>query len=263
MRGDAVVVDTETTGLEPGSARVIEIAMVIAGDDGTVETLFHSYVNPECPIPEEITKITGITNEMVASAPKFAEIAQDVAHILSRAEAMIGQNPWFDRGMIAAELVRAKVDVRWPVLVCTKRTWDIYEPREQRHLTNAYKRFVDRAGFEGAHGALADATACARVICAQIREFGLQDKEWRDWDPEQKTWWGPSSHILWKDSVLVMNFGKHKDQLVHTVDRGFWRWVQSKDFPEHVKVLADYMTDVAKPDITAEQLASWAYGRFS
>jgi len=255
----AIVLDTETTGINPITSRITEIAIV---DYDSGEHLLRSCINPECPIPPEITKITGITDETVANAPVFAALAGDIAMIISSAEVLIGQNPWFDQRMLVAEFARDNVIFieTWPMLICTKRIWDIYEPPTQRHLTNAFKRFVDPAGFPGAHGALADTMACRAVLQAQVKTFGLEGKSWDTFDPEQKTWWGPSNHIVWEGGILRINFGKYKGEPCHAVDRGYWRWLTNQEFPEHVLVMADYMTIVASNIITDSELATWAYG---
>lgn len=254
----AIVLDTETTGFSPHEERITEIAIQNFETD---EILLHTLVNPEKEISEEITKLTGITNEAVADAPKFGEIAAVVADIISQSEAMIGHNPWFDRGMLAASFARCGIMVKFPILICTKRMWDKHEPREDRHLTNAYKRFVHRDGFEGAHGALADTRACGAVLKRQIEEFGLTGLSWQEFDPEQTKWMGPTNHVIIVDGVLVFNVGKNKGTPCHLVEKSFWRWLCSKDFPDHVKELADYLT-VVKPNATADELYGFAYGRW-
>ncbi len=255
----AIVLDTETTGLSPNTSRITEIC-IVDWDSGAV--LLRTYLDPECPIPEEITKITGITDETVLGAPKFHEIAGDIASMISSADVVIGQNPFFDKGMLMAEFARTDKAVAWPLLVCTKRLWDVYEPREERHLMNAYKRFVDRKGFEGAHGALADTMACRNVLMAQIAEFGLQNIPWDEMDPERKLWWGPSAHVLKKDERLICNFGKNKDKPIAEVDVGFWRWIKERDFPDHVMMVAIKMIDFTESDRAnlSERIHTWAAG---
>ena len=254
----AIVLDVETTGVNPHQDRVIEIAIV---DFDTGDTLLHSLCNPEREIPPDITELTGITNDMALAAPFFHAIADEAARQITLADAIVAHNPWFDQRMISAELGRLGLAVRWPILICTKRIWDLNEPREQRHLTNAFKRFVSKDGFEGAHGALADTTACRQVLLAQLKEFDLEGKPWNELDPEQTTWFGPSNHVLWSSGILVVNFGKHKGRPCHEVERSYWEWIRSQEFPEHIMVLADYMSVVAPADLDADRLATWAYGR--
>ncbi len=253
----AIVLDVETTGFSPDNDRITEICIA---DFDTAEILVHTYVNPGIPIPEDVTKITGITNEMVAEAPPFFEVCPGVVQAITGREVVIGHNPWFDRGFVCAEVRRAGSEIQYPLVICTKRTWDIYEPKESRHLTNAYKRFTGK-DLVGAHGAKVDTLGCLEVMKKQLEEFGLVGKPWAEFDPEQKIWWGPSNHIIWKDNVLYLNFGKHKGTPLHLVERSYWNWVLKQDFPEHVMVAGDYLTMVARPGITAGELAAWAYGR--
>lgn len=253
---NAIVLDVETTGFSPHADRITEIAIL---NFRSGEVLMKTYLNPERRIPEDVQKITSITDEMVASAPYFAEIADQLAIIISTASAIIGYNTQFDRGMIAAEFARhaAKtpgfVAPAWPTLVCAKRQWDLREPREERNLTNAYRRFVSPKGFVGAHGALADANATRDVFLGQQFAFMLESVEWAELDPEQKTWYGSSGHFVWKDGVLTCNFGKSKGQSAHVVERGYWQWIWRGDFPEHVKQLADWMIYVG-PRYTEDEL---------
>jgi DNA polymerase III subunit epsilon len=256
----AIVLDTETTGLDPKICRITEIA-VVDFDSGAV--LLRTYIDPECPIPEKITEITGITDVTVAGAPKFADIAPQLHALIQNAEAIIGHNPFFDKGMIAAEFERINnlmTPPIWPILVCTKRVWDVCEPREERHLMNAYRRFVDRAGFEGAHGALQDTNATREVLKAQLETFDLVGKPWDELDPERKLWFGPSSLILLKDGQLICNFGKNKGIPVVDVDTGFWRWIRERDFEDHVMMVAIKMLDFAnmRSDARLEALNTWA-----
>jgi DNA polymerase III epsilon subunit-like protein len=275
----AIVLDTETTGFSPHQHRVVEIAVV---DFETGDTLLHTYLDPGEAIPEDASAVHGITWDqptykakdgtekpatMVKGQPTFDTVALELATIIQGAEAIIGYNPWFDRGMIAGEYRRLAQSTpgdvptpRWPTLICAKRQWDLNEPREQRHLTNAYKRFVDQKGFDGAHGAMADTTATREVLIAQIFTFGLEGKSWEEFDPDQKRWCGPSDHVIVVDGVLVCNFGKYKGRPCHEIDLGYWRWIAGQDFPEHVKTIGDYC--VVKKGPTADELYGFAYGRF-
>lgn len=257
---NVLVLDVETTGLSDMTDRVIELAIM---DYETETTIVHTLINPEILVQPEITELTKIANADLETAPKFAEIAEVAAKAIGESEIVVGYNPWFDKRMMSAEFKRLRLLVEWPRLICAKRIWDVYEPREQRHLTNAFKRFVDRNGFDGAHGALADIRATRHVLLKQIEEFGLQDKSLHEIDPEQATWWGESSHVVWNDGVLHVNFGKHKDKPCHTVDRGYWDWLSNQDFPKHVRELACYIITYRDGSPRPEDLATWAYGHLS
>lgn len=237
----AIVLDTETTGFDPALDRVIELAILTWSPDSKIaaETLFTSHFYPSRQLPDEIVKLTGITDAVLASAPLFVSRAAEIKNLIEQAEAVLGYNPQFDKSMIDGEIRRAGLTaIRWPTLVCAKRLWDAHEPPPKRDLTGAFARFVDAGGFAGAHGALADTRATADVLRAQFALFSLYGTPWAELDPEQRLWWGPSHHVLVIDGVLIVNFGKHSARPVDEVDDGFWRWLQGKDFPGHVKELA-------------------------
>lgn len=261
----AIVLDTETTGLDAVNHKIIEIAIV---DFETDQVLLETYVNPGVFIPEEITKITGITDTDVEGAPSWAEIFEQVSTIVQGADAIIGYNPYFDQGFIDSENMRmaTPVKVKWPTIICAKRIWDAYEPREERNLKNAFKRFVNHDGF-AAHRALSDVRATREVLRSQMDHFSLHGKSWEEFDPQRKNWWGPSFHVLIDEEAgaLVCNFGKNKGKPVHDIEDGFWRWLIEKDFPNHMMGLALKMRELIPLWNESENLrkALWAWAKDS
>ncbi|MCZ2100234.1 MAG: GIY-YIG nuclease family protein [Chitinophagales bacterium] len=92
------IVDIETTGGIPGRDSITEIGIVLY-DGHKIQKTFTSLINPECAIPYEITRITGITNEMVADAPKFYEVAKQVIELTQDA-IFVAHNVRFDYNFI-------------------------------------------------------------------------------------------------------------------------------------------------------------------
>ncbi len=99
-----VAVDVETTGLKPLQQRIIEIAAIRFRGGKEVER-FESLVFPERRVPGYITKLTGITDEMVAAAPRFADIALDFERFLGTS-LVVGHNVGFDISFLNAEMAR-------------------------------------------------------------------------------------------------------------------------------------------------------------
>jgi DNA polymerase III epsilon subunit-like protein len=95
-----VFLDLETTGLNPQGDKIIEIAAVVWGEDGKRE-VFHSLVNPGFPIPLYIKRLTGIDDEMVAEAPRFAELEDQLAKIMS-GKVAVAHNAVFDLSFLKA-----------------------------------------------------------------------------------------------------------------------------------------------------------------
>lgn len=106
------IVDTETTGTDWAVDRVVEVAVITT--EGGIETGRKSWlVNPGVPIPAAASEIHGITNADITNAPRFAEIAVDLAAFIGEHQCA-GYNARFDRAMLLAEYLRAgSVPPRW------------------------------------------------------------------------------------------------------------------------------------------------------
>lgn len=97
---DYLIIDTETTGLSPEYDELIEIGMLLIKNN-TVIDYYHSYVKPIGEIPEFITSLTGITNEMVADAPSISDIICDILNFIGTNH-IVGHNVNFDIWFIKA-----------------------------------------------------------------------------------------------------------------------------------------------------------------
>ncbi len=95
------IVDIETTGGIPGKDRITEIGIVLY-NGASIQDTFSTLINPECSIPYEITRITGINNAMVADAPKFYEVAKKVVEMTQNA-IFVAHNVRFDYNFIREE----------------------------------------------------------------------------------------------------------------------------------------------------------------
>jgi DNA polymerase-3 subunit epsilon len=101
-----IVLDTETTGLDPASGdRVIEVAAIELFNFMPTGRTFHKVIDPEQDVPEEATRVHGFTAEMLRGKPRFAEIAEEMLAFLGEAE-IVAHNAPFDFGFLDAELVR-------------------------------------------------------------------------------------------------------------------------------------------------------------
>ena len=100
----AVLFDTETTGLEPLKGdRVIEVAALELFNDLPTGETFHRLIHPERDIPAEATRVHGMTLDDLATAPRFAEIADDMLAFFGDAP-LVAHNAVFDFGFLNAEL---------------------------------------------------------------------------------------------------------------------------------------------------------------
>lgn len=147
-------VDLETTGTTAAFDRITEIGIVLVDDYGVTE--WSSLVNPGRPIPPMIQSLTGISDQMVRTAPAFAAIAGQVAGLLD-GYVFIAHNARFDHGFLRSEFERVGMAFRPPV-VCTVRLSRRLYPEHKRHnLDSLIERHRLVIAERDRHRALGDA----------------------------------------------------------------------------------------------------------
>lgn len=162
---DAVfaVVDVETTGSRPGAGdRITEIAVVVVGPGGRMETAYEGLVNPEHPIPPAVTRLTRITNEMVRDRPIFAEIADEVLSALA-GRVFVAHNAQFDWRFVESELRRARALRLDGPRVCTVRLARRLVPEVKHRGLDSLSRYFG-VEIDGRHRAGPDARGTAAVL---------------------------------------------------------------------------------------------------
>lgn len=237
-----IVFDTETTGTNPRADRIIEIACLKVHPDGKREQ-FLRRINPGIPIPPASTAIHSIKDADVAGAPRFREIAGELATFLAGSD-LAGYNiAGFDLPVLRAEFLRAGVafEVSQRRLVDSQR---IFFAREPRHLAAA-ARFYCQSEHVGAHGALADAEMTLRVLEGQLERYAelprsvgqLHDLFCAGIDQDMD----PEGRIRLVNGEPTINFGKNRGRMLRDLGReepGFLRWILKGDFSEPVKTIA-------------------------
>jgi CBS domain-containing protein len=164
---DALVIDTETTGLDPARARVVEIAAVrLIGGRLTTDTPWRSLVNPGEPIPPSAIKVHGIDDAAVADAPAFPAVAADIATMLDGA-IVIGHALGFDVAVLKREFARAGLAWSPPRTLDTRLLAEIAEPGLAGHSLEGLAAWL---GIDviGRHSALGDAQTAARIFLALL-----------------------------------------------------------------------------------------------
>lgn len=154
------IIDVETTGGSPGQSKITEIAIYIHDGEKIIDE-FASLVNPEMEIPKFVMHLTGISQEMVATAPKFHEIAKKVVEITADC-VFVAHNVNFDYSMIRHEFKSLGYDYRRPQL-CTVRTSRQLLPGHESYSLGKLARALS-IQVDGRHRAGGDALATAKIF---------------------------------------------------------------------------------------------------
>jgi len=168
------VFDTETTGIpkHPNAKdgvqpRVIEFAGVIVNKRGTVLEELSLLINPEQPLEEIITKITGLTDEDLAQEPTFVEVAPQIRAFFDKADAVLAHNLPFDSNMLNLEATRNNLEP-WPwltkLMICTVQE-HAEEWGRRPKLTELYEHYAGKP-LAQTHRAMDDTKALAFVAKA-------------------------------------------------------------------------------------------------
>jgi DNA polymerase III epsilon subunit family exonuclease len=174
------VVDVETTGGSYyRSDRIVEVAVVIVRNGEPAES-FESLVNPCRPIPRGVSRLTGISNDMLLDAPLFDHIAAEVKGLLDT-RVFVAHNVAFDWGFVNEELDRA-TGYRLSVdRLCTVHLAKRLIAHLPRRNLDALSAHYD-VRIENRHRALGDAAATAKVFARMLDELGRQGiHTWREY----------------------------------------------------------------------------------
>jgi DNA polymerase-3 subunit epsilon len=262
-----IVFDLETTGLDLVKDRIIQISYIKVSPDKTEkrESLF---INPERPIPVEVEKLTGITNDMVKDAPTFKQKAAELNKEFSGCDFCGYNSNRFDIPMLSEEFLRAGINFDFDKcrLIDAQA---IFMRQEKRTLAAAYKFYTGHRMEDDfrAHRADQDTEATYCVLKGELDMYApghLDDPDRTPLHNDMDELAEFSKHndnvdfagrIVWKDvldkdgnPVLdekgkpkrheVFNFGKHKGKDVQEVlrrDPGYYAWIEQSDFTLNTK----------------------------
>jgi DNA polymerase-3 subunit epsilon len=261
-----VVFDLETTGLDLVKDRIIQISYIKVYPDGNEER-GDELINPERPIPQMITELTGISDDDVKDKPTFKELAQTIADKFTGCDFAGFNSNHFDVPLLAEEFLRAGIDFDFSKCRLIDAC-NIFRKMERRNLAAAYKFYCGRKMEEDfeAHRADQDTEATYRVLMGQLDKYapGANEDEEKVLENDMdklaefsktnnnidfagRIIWGElkdrnGKTVLDKDGnpqmVEVFNFGKHKGLPVADVlrmDPGYYSWILAGDFTYNTK----------------------------
>ena len=157
-----LVLDTETTGLDFGSDRIIEIGIVELKDNVITQNYFHEYINPEKNISLSAQKIHGITNEFLIDKPTFNSIAQKFLKFI-KDDTIIIHNADFDISFLNRELQNCGYDKIKNSVVDTIKLAKKEFPGQTVNLDSLCRKLSIVNTRQDYHGALLDANLLSKV----------------------------------------------------------------------------------------------------
>lgn len=243
--------DLETTGINVGIDRVVEISVVKVLPNNKTE-IYTKRINPTIPIPPRSTEIHGITDEMVKDAPTFKDIAKELNQFFGNSDLAGYNSNKFDIPLLVEEFLRADVDfdLKGRKFVDVQ---NIFHKMEPRTLHAAY-RFYCQKDLINNHSAEADAMATFEILKAQLDRYQgvkIKNREGQLVEPivndmgalsnfsEQQNNADLVGHLVFNDKKQeVFNFGKHKGKAVELVfaqEPAYYDWMMKADFPLSTK----------------------------
>ena len=198
-----VFFDLETTGINIGKDRIVEISILKVFPNGTQESKTW-LVNPVIEIPKEASDIHGITNEKVVNEPTFNELAPEVSKRIQGCD-LAG-----------------------------------FHKKEQRTLSAGYKFYCDKE-LTDAHSAEADTKATYEILLAQVdryEDLGDSVKDLAAFSTHGKRADFAGFIAFNEEEQEIFTFGKYKGRTVIEVldeNPGYYAWIQNADFPLYTK----------------------------
>jgi DNA polymerase III subunit epsilon len=220
-----VFFDAETTGPDPLTDVIIELAMVSSTGD-----IFHGVFNPGRPIPPEATAIHGFTTDNVMQCPAFEADAETVQRMIQDA-VLVGYNSrHFDAKILHRQLTNAGL----PGIAKDHKQLDLYilwQEAERRTLENCARRYLGKVPPE-THRAVQDVRTTMLLMDAMLTHHQLTVSQAIDITEQSDiTRWAEKRDGTWR-----WKFGKNRGKPIKA-DLTYANWVLAKDFPDALKHL--------------------------
>ncbi len=261
--------DLETTGVNVGSDRIVEIAIIkmlpdgntqYRPDSGNKENRF--LINPGIPIPLASSLVHGIYDADVANAPKFEDVAPSLYKFLHDCDLGGFNSNKFDIPMLAEEFLRVGVDFNME----GRNLIDvqvIFHMMEQRNLKAGYKFYCGK-DLDDAHEALPDTIATKEIFEAMLVKYEhteIENGKGEKYTPivndmekihefcQRQRAADLLGRMVYDESgKVIFNFGKYKGMGVKETlikDPGYYGWMMQGDFPLYTKkVLAELRKEI-------------------
>ena len=238
LKKPIVFFDLETTGINVGTDRIVELTYLKVEPNGT-ETQKTIRINPEMPISEKASQFHGIYDEDVKDCPTFGEIAKNLAKDIEGCDLAGYNSSKFDIPLLAEEFLRVDVDIDLKKHQFID-SMVIFYKMEQRTLSAAYKFYCDK-DLENAHSSEADTRATYEILLAQLEKYDELENsvDFLAKFSEQNQNVDYMGRVIYNEKeVEIFNFGRYKGCVVADVfrkDPSYYAWMMQGDFPLYTK----------------------------
>jgi DNA polymerase-3 subunit epsilon len=233
--------DLESTGTDPRTARIVEIAITQIKPDGT-HVNYWSLVNPGVSIPAEATAVHGITDEHVLGKPRFEDLAPKLVRAFTNCDYAGYCLKRYDIEVMVNEFRRAGIE--WSSEgSCVLDGHVLWQKLQPRTLADAVRTFCEREP-SGPHTADGDTSDAYDVITAMLLQntdkwpmelAALHEMQF----PTNPNRIDHQGKFEWQGGVAALTFGKNKGVPLHQVPRSYFQWLQKQEFASDARAIID------------------------
>ena len=230
--------DLETTGISITNDRIVEMAVIkLYPNEKTEKKVW--LINPQIPIPKEVSAIHGITDQMVSEAPSFKQLSKSIYNFIKGCDLAGYNSDRFDIPLLMEELLRSEINFDTKNLK-TVDVQTIFHKMEQRNLSAALEFYCDKK-IEKAHSAAVDTQATYDVLMAQLDRYDNLEPNisfLNDFTTRKKSGDFAGYIIFNKEGKECFSFGKHKGKNVQELldkEPGYFGGLLNAEFPLSTK----------------------------
>lgn len=235
------IVDVETHDkVPPERSHIVELSFELWKPGAEIfEKEWSTLVKPPVPISAGATGVHGITNEMVENAPKWEDLAKNIAHGFQNCD-FSGYSVKFDMRVLDAEMKRVRVEwtYKGARLLDPYKLWIKVRPRT---LAGCLKEHVGREPTQAhrARGDVIDARDALLGVLAKYKdEIPETVQGLHDYAFKEPHFIDSDGLFVWVEGVPTCNFGKHKGVAMANMPKHYFRWITEQGFAPDVKHLA-------------------------
>ena len=232
-----IFLDIEATGLNPRLDKIIQIALIKVFPDNRREN-YSCLINPEMPIPQDIVRMTKISQEDVEKEETFFKKSEEIFDFLKGCD-LAGFNLLrFDLLLLQEEFRRAKIKFEWDGINVID-VQKIFHKKEPRNLHAAFRFYCDKE-MSNPHDALVDAQATLEILESQLERYSDLPKVISELAVfcKEERFVDNQGRLHWKDGEVAIGFGKYKGKLLRELvgnSKDYLNWIVNSDFPEDTK----------------------------